>query len=215
MRESNDLACRPLVEGLMRALTLDNLLRIEEALLVGVERADLEANGRDEGHLPSVRGQLRHFHQNELFHQALVMSGAQPSPLRGTSLVVGGMAGVTIARMSAKDGPWVKNGSRSKLRKQLASINQHAQQLLQPDLFETETRELSSMTAFFVTVFGAEGVRIEVAVPDPEMKGWLFREPVSEFVKRYVWAAEQEQADLAKPTLKRQALRRDKDGTTG
>lgn len=215
MEKPDDLACRPLVGVLMRALTRDDLLRIEEALLVGVQRADLEASGRDEGHLLSVRGQLRHFHQNELFHQALVMSGAQPSPLRGASLVVGGKAGVTIARMSAKDGPWIRSGHQSKLRTQLARINQHAQQLLQPDLFETETREPSSMTAFFVTVCGAEGVRIELAVPDPAMKGWLFREPVGEFVMRYAQTSAQGQTDLAKPTLKRQVLRRDKDGTTG
>jgi hypothetical protein len=43
---------------------------------------------------------------------------------------------------------------------------------------------------------------VQIAVPDREMRGWLFREPVSAFVQRY----EQKpgaQDDLAKPKLKK------------
>jgi hypothetical protein len=57
-------------------------------------------------------------------------------------------------------------------------------------------------------------VSVQIAVPDREMRGWLFREPLGEFVKRYD-AEHPVQDDLAKPKLKKHVgKQQDKDGTS-
>ena len=56
---------------LVRNIPRELVMALEEAKLVGAQRAYVAARGMDDGHLPSVVGQLRHFHMNELFHRAL------------------------------------------------------------------------------------------------------------------------------------------------
>ena len=46
---------------LVRNVPLEVIMGIEEALVVGAQRAYIAARGMDDGHLPSVVGQLRHF----------------------------------------------------------------------------------------------------------------------------------------------------------
>lgn len=74
---------------LVRNIPRELVMGLEEAKLVGAQRAYAAARGMDDGHLPSVVGQLRHFHMNESFHRALAVADASPSPLRGNQIVTG------------------------------------------------------------------------------------------------------------------------------
>ena len=183
------------------------LMGIEEALSVGAQRAHAASKGMDEGHLPHVVGQLRHFHMNEAFHRALEMGEASPTVIRGNGIVSGRAGVFTLARFNIRDGFWI-NGRRSHTRRQMSYANKAIEPLVQPELFDQYTAPADAV-AFFVACFSGSlhiqpesPVSIQIAVPDREMRGWLFKEPLNAFLKRY----EQKpgvQNDLAKPKLKK------------
>jgi hypothetical protein len=58
-------------------------------------------------------------------------------------------------------------------------------------------------------------VSIQIAVPDRDMEGWLFRESLDLFIKRYDQKPTTAQDDLAMPKLKKNiGKRQNKDGTS-
>ncbi|MBK9623511.1 MAG: alpha/beta hydrolase [Rhodocyclaceae bacterium] len=204
---------------LVRNVPLEVIMGIEEALVVGAQHAYIAARGMDDGHLPSVVGQLRHFHMNELFQRALAAHGAFPSPIRGNSIVTGRTGVFTLARFNVKEGFWV-NGRRSQTRRQMSMANKAIEPLVQPELFG-EYEPTSDAVVFFVACFAGSlqfrpetPVSIQIAVPDRNMQGWLFREPIDVFAKRYYQEPMSQQNDLAMPKLKRNIGKQDKDGTT-
>lgn len=192
-----------LLRNVPRAL----VLAVEEALGVGAQRAHAASKGMHEGHLPHVVGQLRHFHMNEVFHRALAVGEASPTAIRGNGIVSGRSGVFTLARFNIPDGLWI-NGRRSHTRRQMALANKAIEPLVQPELFDQYTTP-SDAVAFFVACFSGSlhiqpesPVSIQIAVPDRDMRGWLFKESLSDFLKRYE-KAPAVQDDLAKPKLKK------------
>lgn len=203
---------------LTRNIPREIIMGIEEALVVGAQRAYVAARGMDDGHLPSVVGQLRHFHMNESFQRALAVNDASPSPIRGNAIVTGQAGVFTLARFNIKEGLWV-NGRRSQTRRQMSMANKAIEPLVQPELFAGYAPP-SEAVAFFVACFSGSlhvqpesPVSIQVAVPDRYMQGWLFREPIDAFAKRYDQKPVSQQDDLAMPKLKKNIGKQDKDGT--
>lgn len=204
---------------LVRNIPRELVLGLEEANLIGAQRAYAAARGMDDGHLPSVVGQLRHFHMNESFHRALAVADASPSLLRGNQIVTGRSGIFTLARFNTKHGVW-NSGRRSKSRKQMSLVNAAIEPLVQPGLF-SEYVEPSQAVVFVVAYFADSlhsqpdtPVSIEIAVPDRHMQGGLFREPIDVFIKRYDQHQPAGQDDLAVPTLKKSiSNQQDKDGT--
>ncbi len=204
---------------LMRYIPREIIMGIEEALAVGAQRAYAAASGMDDGHLPSVVGQLRHFHMNESFQRALAMNNASPSPIRGNAIVTGQTGVFRLARFNIKEGLWV-NGRRSQTRRQMSMANKAIEPLVQPELF-ANYEPPSEAVAFFVACFSGSlhiqpesPVSIQIAVPDQYMQGWLFREPIDTFLKRYDQKPASQQDDLAMPKLKKNIGKQDKDGTS-
>lgn len=204
---------------LMRNIPREVIMGIEEALVVGAQRAYVAARGMDDGHLPSVVGQLRHFHMNESFQRALAVNNASPSPIRGNAIVTGQAGAFTLARFNIKEGLWV-NGRRSQTRRQMSMANKAIEPLVQPELF-AGYEPPSEAVAFFVACFSGSlhvqpesPVSIQIAVPDRYMQGWLFREPIEMFVMRYDQKPVSQQDDLAMPKLKKNIGKQDKDGTS-
>lgn len=204
---------------LMRNISRELLMALEEALLVGAQRAYTAAQGMDDGHLSSVVGQLRHFHMNESFHRALAAAGASPSPLRGNQIVTGRAGICALARLTTKHG--TRNSiRRSEIRKQMSLANAAIEPLVQPGLF-SDYVEPSQAVVFIMACFAEslhsqpdKPVSIEIAVPDRHMSGWLLREPIDVFIKRYEPQPTAEQYDLAVPRLKKNfGNQQDKDGT--
>lgn len=182
------------------------VMGIEDALVAGARRAYGAARGMDEGHLPHVVGQLRHFHMNEAFQRALAANGAAPAPIRGNGIVTGHTGVFTLARFNIPVGVWI-NGRRSHTRRQMALANQAIEPLVQPELF-SGYQPPSAAVAFFVACFSGKlhlqpeaPISIQLAVPDRHLRGWLFREPLDVFLRRY-HPTPVGQHDLAVPTLK-------------
>lgn len=203
---------------LVRNIPRELVMGLEEAKLVGAQRAYAAARGMDEGHLPSVVGQLRHFHMNESFHRALTVGGASPSPLRGNRIVTGRVGVFTVARFNIKDGVW-NSGRRSETRKQMSSANAAIEPLVQPELFSDYVPPADAIVFFVACFAGAlqiqpeTPVSIQIAVPDRNMESWLFRETIDQFIKRYDQKPTAAQDDLAKPKLKKNIRKQqDKDG---
>lgn len=192
-----------LVQHIPRGLVMG----IDEALIAGAQRAHAASKGMAEGHLPHVVGQLRHFHMNEAFHRALEMAEASPTAIRGNG-IVSGQAGIfTLARFNIPEGFWI-NGRRSHARRQMSFANKAIEPLVQPELFNQYSTP-SSAVVFFVACFSGSlhiqpdsPVSIQIAVPDREMRGWLFKEPLDAFLQRYEQMPVS-QDDLAKPKLKK------------
>jgi hypothetical protein len=192
------------------------VLAIEEALTVGAQRAYAAARGMDKGHLANALGQDRHFHMNEGFERALVANGANPTPLRGNTLVTGASGSITLGRFNTSVGVW-NRGRSSVMRRKLSRQNKHIEQLLQGDLFRVGAAP-TACTVFFVSCFarGPECVlespeSIHVAVPDKEMEEWLFRDPLPMFLARYDRETKV-QADRVTPKLKVAVQERDGSG---
>lgn len=204
---------------LVRNVPREVVMGIEDALVVGAQRAYVAARGMDEGHLPHLVGQLRHFHMNESFHRALAANGAEPSPIRGNGIVTGRTGVFTLARFNILDGFWI-NGRRSHTRRQMSLANMAIEPLVQFELF-SGYQPPSDAVVFFVACFSGDlnnqpesPVSIQIAVPDRNMRSWLFRESLEEFVKRYDQMPEG-QHDLAVPKLKKKIdKQQEKDGTS-
>jgi hypothetical protein len=203
-----------LIHNIPRALVMG----IEEALAVGAQRAFGAARGMDAGHLPHALGQWRHFHMNEAFHRALTAGDAAPTPINGNGIVTGRTGLIKLARFNIADGFWI-NGRRSRTRRQMAEANQAIEMLVQDDLFDSYQRP-EEIVAFFVACFAKSPHvqpdtphSIHIAVPSRDMKGWLFKETLHAFVRRYDGKPGMQQ-DLAIPTLKKQFGKQDKDGST-
>ena len=204
---------------LVKNIPREIVMSIEEALEVGAQRAYAAAHGMDDGHLPHIVGQLRHFHMNETFQRALAVNNASPSPIRGNGIVTGRAGVFTLARFNIPEGIW-NNGQRSHTRRQMSMVNMAIEPLVQPELF-IDYITPPEVVAFFVTSFfrslhvqPESPASIQIAVPDRHMRDWLFREPINAFVKRY----EQKTAiqdDRAIPRLKKYiGKQQGKDGTT-
>jgi hypothetical protein len=198
---------------LIASIPRDLLMGVEDALLAGAMRGFTASKGMDEGHLPTVMGQMRSFHMNEAFNEALRVAGGNPTPIRGNSIVVGRVGVFKLSRFNISAGVW-NNGRRSRTRRQMSEANRAIEQLVQPSLFDIEP--ITAATAFFVACFSGS-VRVQpespqaihIAVPDREMKGWLFKEPLSTFISRYDVAPQQD--DIAVPMLKKDIIERGQD----
>jgi hypothetical protein len=204
---------------LMKNIPREMLMSIEEALLVGAARAYDASRGMDQGHRPSVLGQLRHFHMNESFHRSLDVAQGSPSPIRGNQIVTGRAGVFTLARFNIKEGFWI-NGRRSQTRKQMSLANAAIEPLVQHELFEKYTAPADAV-AFFVACFSGSltfrpeaPLSIQIAVPDRHMSGWLFKEPLAKFLQRYDAKPTSAQEDLAIPTLKKSISKRVTQGST-
>lgn len=209
------------VEETIESLLVQNIPRnlimgIEESLHIGANRAFMAAAGMDDGHLPHVLGQMRHFHMNEAFYRTLTESGLSTTPVKGNSVISGRSGIFTLARFNTSESVW-SNARRSKSRVLMAAANKALEPLLLPDLFDHYERP-NNAAVFFVACFSGSikvqpeaPIKIQIAVPDNKMQGWLFRENISTFLARYDAAFNSAQEDRAKPSLKRKIAA--KDGT--
>ncbi|MBH8239763.1 hypothetical protein [Pseudomonas aeruginosa] len=197
---------KAIAEFIMRNVPRDLMLGVEDALNTGAMRGYASAKGMNKGHVKNAVGQMRHFHMNEAFNDALVAGNANPTPIRGNGLVVGRSGVIALSRFNISAGVW-NNARRNITRRHLAEANRAIEQFIQPALFDAQP--VSQASLFFVAAFsGSMEIQpdtpqvIYVAVPDKEMKSWIFQEPLERFCSRYFEIENPLQPDTAKPKLK-------------
>lgn len=195
----------PISELLIQNVPRNLVMGIEDACEAGALRAHLATKEMDKGHRKNALGQMRAFHMNEAFDEALRAAGAVHTPLKGNGVVIGQAGIFKFSRVNMSSSMW-NNCRRSATRRQLAEANKSMTELIQPSLFDNQP--VDAGTFFFVACFSGSltlqperPLEIHIAVPDAEMKGWLFREPLNRFMARYD-EAPQHQPDLAMPKLK-------------
>lgn len=140
----------------------------------------------------------------------MLVHGADPTPLRGTRLVVGRFGIFHVARLNVPGHQWA-NLRRSATRKTLAEVNKAIEQkYVQRDLFD-EASEATAGTIFILGVMDgvdANGIaqltQVMLALPAPDMKSWLYMKSVTEFLSLYEQTNAVEQPDNAQPKLKTQ-----------
>lgn len=191
---------------LVHNISRDLIMGIDDALKAGALRGFTQGSGMNLGHRSNAVGQMRHFHMNEAFHDALEAGSAEPTQIRGNRLVVGRSGLFMVGRFNSTNGVW-NNGRRSRTRREMSLANRPIEQLVTQDLFESR-QAITKGTVFFVAVFDrsvqeslAVPISIDIAVPDHEMAGWLYRKSVKSFLELYEVPSEP-QIDLVIPTLK-------------
>lgn len=190
---------------LVQNIPRDLILGVEDSLNAGAQRGHAAAKPVHRGHRAHAVGQMRHFNMNEAFHSALEFAGANPSPIRGNSVITGTSGIFTLGRFNISEGIW-NSGRRSQLRRQLSEANKSIEPLVQHHLFEQYVIATQA-TVFFVACFAGKREQpetpasIQIAVPDHNMKDWLFRESLHTFLQRYEQQPA-DQHDRAKPRLK-------------
>ena len=190
---------------LMQHIPRDLLMGVEEALFAGALRGFKAAEGMHDGHKATVLGQMRHFHMNEAFAEALAVAGGNPTPIKGNAIVVGRVGVFALSRFNISGNIW-NNGRRSRTRREMSEANRAVEPLVQPELFEP-VQPITAATAFFVAGFSGNKlvspdspIGLDIAVPDSRMQSWLFRESLQKFIGRYDIAPIQ--VDTAFPKLK-------------
>ena len=203
---------------IIKHIPRDALMACEDAYYNGDLKGRLQSAAFLSGHRPSAAGQSKHFFTNESFHEALQVHGADPTPLRGTRLVVGRFGIFNVARLNVPGHKWV-NLRRSATRKKLAELNYNIERkYVQGDLFAAP-RELAEGTIFIVGVMDgtdengiAQLTQVMVALPAPNMTSWLYISTMTDFLKLYDQFDTAGQLDKAVPTLKVQPRKQTDDG---
>lgn len=185
----------------------DLIAAMEEALIIGAAEGAMGSGTLARGHRAHAIGHMRHFRTNERFHDALAAADASPTPLNGNRLVVGRIGIFSISRFNVTTHFW-GNAKRSKARRQLAMFNRAIEHLVSPDLFDSY-KPAQTASLFAVGVFDrspgdalAELVRIDIAIPRPDLDGWLYRQPVAKTLALYETKQAASQPDMAHPILK-------------
>ena len=209
MSTTSPVGLRELEQLIMEHVPRDVFMACEDAYHDGDERGRAQSSSFANGHRPSAAGQIKHFRINEAFHEALDAQGAEPTPLKGTRLVIGRLGIFNIARLNVPGHKWVSL-RRSATRKALAELNDSIQRKYVQGDFFTDAAAPSGGTIFILGVMDgldenniAQLTQVMVALPAPDMKSWLYIRTVSDFVSLYDQAGNAGQVDNAQPTLKK------------
>ncbi len=208
MSATSPTGLRELEQLVIEHVPRDFFMACEDAYYDGDERGRAQSSSFAEGHRPSAAGQTKHFRINEAFHEALEAQGAEPTPLKGTRLVIGRVGIFNIVRLNVPGHKWVSL-RRNATRKALAELNENIKRkYVQGDFFVDATAPTGG-TLFILGVMDGidkNGItqltQVMVALPAPDMTCWLYISTISDFVSLYDQAGAADQIDNAQPKLK-------------
>lgn len=208
---------KELEQLIIKNIPRDAFMACQDAYHAGDLQGRLQSVGFASGHKPSAAGQNKHFFTNETFHEALQAHGASPTPLRGTRLVIGRIGVFNIVRLNVPGHQWT-NLRRSTTRNKLAELNYSIQQkYVQGDLFAAP-HEVADGTIFILGVMDGIDVngisqltQVMVALPATDMRSWLYKNTMADFLKLYEQLDATVQTDNALPKLKTQPKKQTDD----
>lgn len=194
---------------LLAEVPRDLVMGVEDAFAAGALQAHtMTKNVRKQRKV--ALGYMRHIEMNERFSDLLEAAGAEFMPAQGNGVIVGRAGMFKFTRLNMNTTNW-NHASRSTIRRELAEANQAMSELAQLSLFGSQ--KIEGGTFFFVARFSGslnhqpeKPLQIYIAVPTPKMDGWIFREPLAQFLERYDTA--QKQVDNATVTLKTTLIER-------
>lgn len=197
---------KELEQLIIKNIPRDVFMACQDAYHAGDLEGRLQSVGFASGHKSSAAGHNKHFRINERFHEALQAHGANPTPVRGTRLVIGRLGIFNIVRLNVPGHQWTDLG-RSATRKKLAKLNNNIEKkYVQGDLF-AKPREVAVGTIFIVGVIDgmdtngiSQLTEVMVALPAPNMKSWLYINTMADFLQLY--DQQTDPTDGAVPTLK-------------
>jgi hypothetical protein len=182
----------------------DLVMGVEDAFAAGALQAFGLTKDVSKKQRKTALGYMRHIQMNERFSDLLEASNAELISSQGNRVIVGVAGMFKFARLNMSTTNW-NRPTRSTIRRELAEANEAMSQLVQPSLFEP--LDVNSGAFFFVAGFSGslhhypeKPLQVYIAVPNPKMDGWLFRETLSQFLDRY--DAAPKQADNATVKLK-------------
>jgi hypothetical protein len=182
----------------------DLVMGVEDAFAAGALQAFGLTKEVSKKQRKTALGYMRHIQMNERFSDLLEASNAELISSQGNRVIVGVAGMFKFARLNMSTTNW-NSPTRSTTRRELAEANEAMSQLVQPSLFGSQ--DVTSGAFFFVARFSGslhqhpeKPLQVYIAVPNPKMDGWLFREPLSQFLDRY--DAAPKQADNATVKLK-------------
>ena len=182
----------------------DLVMGVEDAFAAGALQAFGLTKEVSMKQRKTALGYMRHIQMNERFSDLLEASNAELISSQGNRVIVGAAGMFKFARLNMNTTNW-NRPARSTIRRELAEANDAMSQLVQPSLFAPQ--DVTSGAFFFVARFSGslhhhpeKPLQVYIAVPNPKMDGWLFREPLSQFLDRYDTAPKQ--ADNATVKLK-------------
>ncbi|WP_312438504.1 hypothetical protein [Janthinobacterium sp.] len=210
MNAKSPSSLRELEQLIIEHIPRDVFMACEDAYYDGDETGRIQSAAFAKGHRPSAAGQIKHFRINEAFHEALDAQGAEPSPLKGTRLVIGRLGIFNVVRLNVPGHKWFSL-RRSATRKSLAELNDNIERkYVQSDMF-ADAADPTGGTIFILGVMDgvdengiAQLTQVMVALPAPDMKSWLYKSTISDFLSLYDQADVAGQIDKAQPTLKTQ-----------
>ena len=187
----------------------DAFMALEDAYRDGDRRGREYGARFAPGHRRSAGGQDKHFALNETMFVALEAHGANPTALRGNRVVVGRLGKFNVARLNVPGHKWVDLRC-GKTRPQLAKINTAIERrYVQNDLFAKSDGEISEATLFILGVMDGQDenglsqlTTVMVALPAPDLRSWLYIQPLSKILALYEAPETVVQPDNAKPVLK-------------
>lgn len=211
MPSASSTGIKRLEKTIIQNIPRDFLMACEDACFNGDLKGRMQATTFAEGHRPSAVGQNRHFFTNEAFYEALLAHDANPTPLRGTQVVVGQLGIFKVARISVAGHKWASAFKRGSTRKLLSQFNTDIERkFVQYDFFAEATEPVKG-TIFIVGVVdgidengNAQLTEVMLALPAPNMQSFLYTCTISEFLNLYDQTDNIIQADDAKPRLKNQ-----------
>lgn len=190
------------------------LMALSDAIYAASKRSYDSAQKKNQGHRATALGYERYLNLNETIHEVFEANGCNPERLQGNRIVEGRSGIFTIVRENYSDNRWKRLFS-SKRKQALIADNIFVEKIVQPDLF-SDGSDVPKATLFIVCRFSGSlqtqpeaPVSIELVVPSPDGKRWVFHEPLELFLTRYDIAPPQE--DNAFSNLKKGVIT--KDGT--
>lgn len=194
----------------MRDIPRDALMAFEDACFGGDHIGRMRSASYALDHRSRVAGQNKHFAMNEAFHEALAVHGGEPSSLSRSCPVIGRFGIFSIARLNLSGHEWSKLARAGVTRKRLAELNVLIRRkYVQPDLFVTGVEEVHQGAVFIVGLMDGldankipQLTQVMIAVPDPDLKGFLYIKPLREFIQLYDQAQVVAPIDAAIPKLK-------------
>lgn len=181
------------IEDLLLAnLPRSFVLAAQDAIRDADKQANRECLSFQSGIRSSMTGFAKHGRMGESWHDALLVEGGNPTPLKPNDIVVGQFGIFKVARHNVRHHEWSHKKKLGKKQTELAKLNVDIMaQHVMHDFFKAQA-QVTIATAFFVAIIDGvdaagqpQVTQIQLCVPHPNLDGQLYTKSLTEFLTLY------------------------------